>query len=180
MFNFSMTLQAPRPERVLAPHRTTRKSLAAGHLTAALALLAITSTPAHAGNAVVIDFDQAGLILGWIGLWAVAALSFVLCADKRLDPMARLSRLLAARARRHAQYRADREVMALAQDDPRILADIRAATIHSKSQDDDLPVTATALTGTSDPAQPTCRTTNPRFTTSPMPGMPAHMQYLPS
>lgn len=68
-----------------------------------------------------------------------------------------------------------------AQDDPRILADIRAAALHSKSQDDELPVTATAATGTSDhPAQPTRRATNPGFRTSPMPGMPAHMQYLPS
>jgi uncharacterized protein HemY len=96
-----------------------------------LLTLALCAGPAgaEAGNAVVIDFDQGRLILSWLGLWLVAALTFMLCADKHMRPLARLADHLRRRARQRASTRADAALRAQAQDDPRIRGGLRVAPV---------------------------------------------------
>lgn len=172
MSNASMTQHASRWTTPLGK---------TGGQAAAFALLAVAVSPANASNSVVIDFEQGRLILGWIGLWAVAALTFVLCTARRLDLLPRLSRHLAERAQRNAQRHADRALLKVAQDDPRAMADIRAAALHNASSlAQDLPVGGAAAVTDNDAA--TALQTAPAhrgFKTTPMPGMPGHVQYLP-
>lgn len=162
-----------------AQPESMRKRNIGAAATAGLALLAITSTPANASNAVVIDFEQGRLILGWIGLWVVAVLTFVWCADKRISPLALLARYLDARTQRQAQDRADNAVLAVAHDDPRIMADIQAAVTHSCSLDDAHSPDVTEPKETPQPVRLLPAAARPSFRTSPMPGLPSHVQYLP-
>ena len=74
-----------------------------------LSLLALMAGPvaSETTNAVVIDFGQGRLILGWIGLWLLTAVTFAACADKRLQLMSRLAEYLDARAPRREASPAD-------------------------------------------------------------------------
>lgn len=128
----------------------------------ALALLAAPAASAAdaSSNAVVIDFDQGRLILGWIGLWLVAALTFALCADKRIQLMTRLAAYLEQRARRRSSQRADAAIRSLAQDDPRIPADLIAATGRIDNNMP-VPVAPQATYGHSQATHPVARTPAP-------------------
>lgn len=172
------TLAAPAPAMQAAPLRW-----------GTLAALALFAGPAaaQAGNAVVIDFDQGRLILGWLGLWLVAALTFMVCADKRIRLMARLADHLRRRAQQRASDRADAAVLALARDDPRALADLRAAIDIAWARSDKgaqlqaAPVAASAREPLRTAKPP--RDERPRHArglrVAPLPGMPNHLQYLP-
>lgn len=152
-----------------------------------LLLLTLAGTAAAAGpaNPVVIDFDQRGLILGWIGLWLVAAATFVACADKRIALMTRLADFLRRRAQRRADIRADAALRALARHDPRILADIRAAADHTGAHAPEIPPPWAMPAMATQAAAPRTATTPGRapptrgFQTAPLPGLPRHLQYLP-
>lgn len=157
------------------------KQMPVGNGLAVLALLAVPATAAASAssNAVVIDFDQGRLILGWVGLWLVAALTFALCANKRIQPMTRLARYLERRALRRARQRADDAIRAMAQDDPRILADLVAA-VDRASQYEPLHAAAQMPHEAASPApSPSRNSTTRGFRAAPLPGLPRHLQYLP-
>lgn len=163
-------------------------------LTVVSVVLALFAGPAaaEASNAVVIDFDQGRLILGWIGLWLVAALTFGLCADRRIQLMTRLANYLEHRARQRASARADAQLRELALSDPRMMTDLLAAVDRGQAllaQDGDMATgeTASAVPApavTAKPARaPATAPGRPSpargFRTAPLPGLPSHLQYLP-
>jgi hypothetical protein len=161
-----------------------------GMVSIALALLA-GPVAAEASNAVVIDFDQGRLILGWIGLWLVAALTFGACADKRIRLMTRLAHYLTRRAQLRASERSDKQLREWARDDPRIMADLMAAVDHGHDPHaqgwDVTPRPAPAAleptvtaTSTRETAAKGRRKPSRGFQSTPLPGLPRHLQYLPT
>ncbi|MCZ4313149.1 hypothetical protein O4H66_07020 [Comamonadaceae bacterium G21597-S1] len=163
-------------------------------LTVVSVVLALFAGPAaaEASNAVVIDFDQGRLILGWLALWLVAALTFGLCADRRIQLMTRLANYLEHRARQRASARADAQLRELALSDPRMMTDLLAAidrgqalqaqAIDMATGDTETLVPAPAVTAK--PARaPATAPGRPRpargFRAAPLPGLPSHLQYLP-
>ncbi len=168
-----------------------------------LAALAMAAGPAaaQASNAVVIDFDHGRLILGWVGLWLLALLTFGLCADKRIQLMARLANSLARRSSARAHHRTDNALRELARNDPRMLIELHAMYVHARAEQAPLlPVVSPAcrqatvgkglaVTRPSPTAPSRHRAkgsaTLPAapargFRSSPMPGLPWHVQYLPA
>lgn len=167
----------------------TAPSRLAHRLGLASVLLVLLAGPAAAepSNAVVIDFDQRGLILGWLGLWLVAVLTFAACADKRIALMTRLANYLNRRAQRRAGERADAALRELARHDPRILADVLAAVdharLHAPAIQPPLATTAVPAVAAAQPAPKAAAAgyhlSVRGFRTAPLPGLPRHLQYLP-
>lgn len=162
--------------------------------TAVSVLLALSAGPAaaEASNAVVIDFDQGRLILGWLGLWLVAALTFGLCADRRIQLMTRLANYLERRASQRASARADAQLRELALSDPRMMTELVAAVdrghdLLAQASDEAVDACASvtpapaaaASTSTRTPVAPSRPSATRGFRTAPLPGLPRHLQYLP-
>jgi hypothetical protein len=152
----------------------------------ALVLLAGPAAADTAHNAVVIDFHQGRLILGWMGLWLVAVLTFAVCADKRMQPLTRLANYLEHRSQQRARQRADNAMRELAIGDPRMVADMVAADDRA---DRYAPLASATLAASQTefvvPASSELADTASRpvpvrgFRTTPFPGLPRHLQYLP-
>ena len=160
-----------------------------------LSLLALMAGPvaSETTNAVVIDFGQGRLILGWIGLWLLTAVTFAACADRRLQLMSRLAEYLDARAARRQASRADAALRQLTRGDAQWLAELRVAYALAKPSIRLQPSRNTRVAPMPDPlpapqrpvAATVRRAEQPRqspvrgFRTVPLPGMPLHLQYLP-
>ncbi len=158
-------------------------------LTVVSVVLALFAAPAaaEASNAVVIDFDQGRLILGWLGLWLVAILTFGLCADRRIQLMTRLANYLEHRARRRADARADDQLRELALSDPRMMSDLVAAVDRGHylqvQVSEAAPGPSAPVAASTQPARAPDTSARPSgtrgFRTAPLPGLPRHLQYMP-
>ncbi len=105
---------------------TTRAS--GGKGLAAMLLAAIVSALVVAADRVVDTFADGHLLLGWISIWALVFACLALFTHAADDVAARWSGLLDAWQARRAQRRSDSCLRALSENDPRIMADIQAAT----------------------------------------------------
>ena len=160
-----------------APHgRPGNKALAAVLLAAFVSALIVVA------DSVIETYADGHLLLGWIALWAVGFAAMGLLADTARKTALRLSQAISNRHQWRARNRADAYLMALAHHDPRIMAEVQAAIER-----------ANAAAQTMDQAQAqawverhpmgtfnaTYQGRRDNFRTTPLAGLPTHMQYLP-
>jgi len=101
----------------------------------AMVLAAVVSALLVLADQMIDTWADGHLLAAWVTLWVVAFASLALLA-----PMIRQLTLgavgaLDAWARRVAQSRADERMWALAQQDPRVLADLQIAIMRSEAQE---------------------------------------------
>lgn len=104
-----------------------------GRSLAAMLLAAVVSALIVVADSVVDSYAEGHLLMGWITLWAVGFAALALFADTARRTARRISERLGAWKQRRAQERSDAYLLALAQSDPRIMADLWAATGHAAS-----------------------------------------------
>lgn len=157
-------------------------SAAAPKVLATMLLAAIVTALLVAADSLVETFADGHLLVGWLLLWAVAFAALALFADSARNGARRLHDALGELVRREAQRAADRNYLACAQHDPRIMAELMAAAaranedakardlVHGRAWVNHRP------RGTLNAAYPGPRSV---YLTTPMVGLPVHLQYLP-
>ena len=151
---------------------------------AAMLLAASVSALIVVADSVVDTYAESHLLLGWICLWAVGFAAMGLLAGTARKTAARVSYLASSWGQRRAQKHADAYLMALAGHDPRIMAELRAAIDR-----------ANAVAQAIDPARVQAwverhplgtfnaayqyQGKRSSFQTTPLSGLPTHLQYLP-
>ena len=149
---------------------------------AAMLLAAIVSALVVAADALIDSYADGHLLLAWSALWAIAFASMALLAD---TARAGAHSLLAGASQwreRRAQQVANDAMMAAAQRDPRVMAELEAAMERANCQRQHVQLAhgrawlAHRPVGTLNAAY-----TGPRrpFNTSPLTGLPMHLQFLP-
>ena len=149
---------------------------------ASMLLAAIVSALVVAADSVVGSYADDHLLFGWIVLWAVGFAALALLAGSARDTADKLAQAFGNWAKRRAQRESDARLRALAEHDPRIMADIEAAITRTASASDPMdqalgrawldrhPV-GTFNAAYAGPTQ--------AFRTMPLTGLPTHVQYLP-
>ncbi len=151
---------------------------------AAMLLAALVSALLVVADSVVDTYAEGHLLLGWIGLWAVGFTAIGLLANTARRTAARIAHQLSTAGQWRAQKHADAYLRALARHNPRIMAEVQAAIERAND-----------ATQTVDPARvqawverhpvgtfnaayqfPGKRST---FCSTPLSGLPTHLQYLP-
>ncbi len=112
---------APSQDNLLHSQPEPARSLAA------MLLAAIVSALVVVADSVAGSYADGHLLIGWILLWAVGFAALALFADIASTTAARASQVFAVCRRRLQQQRADTYLIALAQHDPRIMAEVEAA-----------------------------------------------------
>lgn len=124
-----------RAERTVAAVRDAAARFDGARASATLLLAAIVAALVVVANQVVETWTEGHLLAAWIVLWTVAFAGLALLAAPARGAARSLgagwSRLL--QARREAA--ADRELLALAASDPRVMADIRVAATRQDARD---------------------------------------------
>ncbi len=129
--------------------RPVRRRANGGRGLAALLLAAMVSALLVVAEHLISTWNDGGLLVAWVALWAVAFAALALCADSSRALAARFTRLWRAGAERRAAARNDARLLQIARTDPRVMADLQAAL--SRAGDRDAAVVAAAAT----PAAPT-------------------------
>ena len=149
---------------------------------ATMLLAAIVTALVVAADSLVEAFADDHLLASWFLLWAVAFAALALFADTARSGARHLHQALGELVRREAQRAADRNYLASAQHDPRIMAELMAAVAraHEASKVRDLAHGRAWVNhrprGTLNAAYPGPRSV---YLTAPMVGLPVHLQYLP-
>jgi hypothetical protein len=165
-----------------APAPSASQPLPSARPLAAMLLAAIVSALVVAADALVDTYADGHLLLAWSVLWATGFAAMALFAGSaRALARRMLTRATAWQARR-AEVQADEALWALAQRDPRIMAELQGAMERAREAQ-----CATELAhgrawvehhplGTLNAAY-----AGPRrlFRTSPLTGLPTHMQFFP-
>jgi hypothetical protein len=100
---------------------------------AALLLAAIVSSLLVVADKLMSTTDDGGLLVAWVGLWAVAFVSLAFFAAPARRFAAGIVAASRSASRRRAAARADEQFMAYAQQDPRILSDLQAIITRQES-----------------------------------------------
>lgn len=151
---------------------------------AAMLLAAVVAALLVVADSVVNAYADGHLLLGWICLWAVGFAATGLLANTARRSAARVVQLVSTAGQRRAHRHADAYLLALARHDPRIMAEVQAALQRCE-----------AATQTIDPARVQAwverhpvGTFNAAyqfpgkrggFQTTPLSGLPTHLQCLP-
>ena len=145
-------------------------------------LAALVSALIVVADSVVDMYADGHLLIGWISLWAIGFAALGLLANTAQKAAAHLSYLLGTWGQRRAQRRADAYLMALAQHDPRIMAEVQAAIqrAHAAARSMDQALAQAWVdrhpVGTFNAAYQGAHNS---FRTTPLTGLPTHLQYLP-
>ena len=149
---------------------------------AAMLLAAIVSALVVAADALIDAYADGHLLFAWSVLWAVGFASMALFAESARSGARKLLAAMTQGRVRHARRSADNALMAAAQHDPRIMADLRAAMERANCQQQEIRLAhgrawlAHRPVGTLNAGY-----TGPRslFKASPLTGLSMHMPYLP-
>ena len=171
---------SPVPQSTRVPAAPPRKT--SGKALAAMLLAALVSALIVVADSIVDTYADGHLLVGWISLWALGFAALGLLANTAHKTAERLSYLLGSWGQRRGQKRSDAYLLALAQHDPRIMAEVQAALQRAcaaaRSMDQALgqawvernPV------GTFNAAYQGAHNS---LRTTPLTGLPTHLQYLP-
>ncbi len=163
---------------IAPPSARGSKGLAAMLLAASVSALIVVA------DSVVDTYAESHLLLGWICLWAVGFAAMGLLAGTARKTAARVSYLASTWGQRRAQKHADAYLMALAGHDPRIMAELRAAIGRANTGAQSIdPARVQAWVerhpvGTFNAAYQ-YQGKRSSFQTTPLSGLPTHLQYLP-
>ena len=134
--NIEYSTQHPgvaRVESAIAAARQLGHDFSSTRGLAVLLLSAMTAAIMVVAYQVMDSVAEGYLLVMWIALWVVAFAALALFAGSARNGVARLIAGLDGWSRRLAEARADRRLWALAQTDPRVMADLRAAISHHES-----------------------------------------------
>lgn len=149
---------------------------------AAMLLAAIVSAMLVAADALIDSYADGHLLVGWTILWAVGFVAMALFAGTARNAARKLLASAGKWRATHDQRQADRALLALAERDPRIMADLQAAIERSRVQRQAVQLAHGRAwvehrpVGTLNATYAGPRTV---FQLSPMTGLPVHLQYLP-
>ena len=150
---------------------------------ATMLLAAIVTALVVAADSLVEAYADEHLLISWIVLWAVGFAALALFRGVALQWSGALSGAMDTWLQRAAHRRADALFLAAAQHDPRIMAELQAAISRAQQcvQARDLTHGRAWLNhrprGTLNAAYPGPRSV---YLTTPLVGLPVHLQYLPA
>jgi low affinity Fe/Cu permease len=121
---------ATQPVKDNTKHADSDRALSALLLAAAVAALAVTL------DQLIGTWADEHLLTAWVALWAVVFAGSLLLAGTAHRMAGRVRSGLDAWARRRAEARAEERFVALAQRDPRLLADISVAVDNAAAKND--------------------------------------------
>lgn len=104
---------------------------------AAMLLAAVVAAMLVVADQVISTWADGDLLVAWIMLWAVAFAALALFAGTARKLAVRTVTSLDAWSQRVAQKRADERMWAMAQSDPRVMADLQSALTRSESANAD-------------------------------------------
>jgi hypothetical protein len=151
---------------------------------AAVLLAALVSALLVVADSVVHTYADGHLLLGWICLWAVGFAAIGLLANTARRTSARVIHLVSTAGLRRDHKQADAYLLALARHDPRIMAEVQAAIQRA----DDAAQTVDQERVQAWVERHPLGTFNAAyqfpgkrgvFQTTPLSGLPTHLQYLP-
>ncbi len=176
----------------MSPLRTTDSSTHNGAHTpsrkisrralAAMLLAALVSALVVIADSVVDAYADGHLLMGWIALWAAAFAALGLLANTARGIAARLSHLWGTWRQQHAQKRSDAYLLALAQHDPRIMAEVQAAMQRAQAAAQSMDQALGRAWVERNPVgtfNAAYQGAHNSFRTTPLTGLPTHLQYLP-
>ena len=149
---------------------------------ATMLLAAIVTALIVAADSLIETYADEHLLISWIVLWAVGFAALALFAGSAHQGARALNDALGALVQREAWRAADRNYLAAAQHDPRIMAELMAAVARTQqsAKARDLVHGRAWLNhrprGTLNAAYPGPRAV---YLTKPLVGLPIHLQYLP-
>ncbi|MEO7128358.1 MAG: hypothetical protein ABI040_05755 [Rhodoferax sp.] len=118
-----------------------RENLKSSKGLAAILLAAVVAALLAAANQMVDNWSDGNLLAAWVILWAVGFAALGLCAGAARKLAVRAVAGLDAWSQRVALARADARYLALAKEDPRIMADLQRAL--DQRSDDQVPSATT-------------------------------------
>ena len=125
-----------RFKSVVAAAAEFRKNFNGTRGLAGVLLAAMVSALVVVADQLVDTWAEGHLMVAWVLLWAVAFAAIALLAPTSKRFAGSLVRALDAWSRRVARERADDRLWELAQTDPRVMADLRAAMTRAESDTD--------------------------------------------
>lgn len=134
-----------RFESVVAAAAQLRKRFDGSKGLAAVLLAAMVAALVVVADQVVETWADGQLMLAWVLLWAVAFAGIALLAPMSKRFAASMIRALDAWSRRVARSRSDDRLWEMALQDPRVMADLRAALTRAASEPDTDMETATRV-----------------------------------
>lgn len=108
--------------------------LSATRVTSAVLLVSMTAAVLVAAYKVMDTLAEGHLLVLWTGAWLAAFAALPLLAGALRTLSAGLKLRLDAWSRRLAQARAERRLWAIAEQDPRVMADLQAAMSRSEGE----------------------------------------------
>jgi hypothetical protein len=122
-----------RAESAFDAVRQLGHGLAGSRSLATLLLSAMAAAVMVVAYEVMDNVAEGHLMVLWISMWAVAFSVLALLAGAASNLAARIKAGLDAWSRSMAQSRADQRLWAIAQSDPRVMADLQAATSRAET-----------------------------------------------
>lgn len=125
-----------RAEAVIDQLHTVRKRVDGARGLAALLLAAVVSAMLVVADRVVVHLTDGGLMVAWLVLWVLAFVAMALFADTTRALAVRAIAGWKQGAARRRAARADEMLLATAERDPRVMADLRAAITRQEAADE--------------------------------------------
>ena len=133
--NVSYPTQHPgvaRVESAIDAAKQLRHDFSGTRALAKLLLSAIAAAVMVAAYQVMDSVAEGHLLVIWMAVWAVAFVVLAMFAGSTLQAATRIRKALDAWSLSKAQASADKRMWAMAQTDPRLMADLQAAQSHSE------------------------------------------------
>lgn len=109
------------------PSATAARPLDASRVLATLLLASVVAAVLVVAQQVIDAWSEGHLLAAWIALWTVAFAALALLANPSLRLARQVRVLWSEQAQRRRAAAQDRQLWALAQTDPRVMADLRWA-----------------------------------------------------
>ena len=154
-----------------------------GEALATMLLAAFVAALVAAANSVVDSYADGHLLIGWVVLWTVGFAAIALSAGAARNAALRLSHMVGHWAQQRTLRHADAYLMAVARNNPALMADIEAAQARAETDSrlmDQALGRAWLARHPVGTFNATYQGRHNNFQTTPLAGLPAHMQYLRS
>ena len=152
-----------------------------GKALATMLLAAFVAALVAAADSVVDTYADGHLLIGWVVLWAVGFAAMALFAGTARNAAMRLSHMVGHWAQQRTRRRANAYLMAVARNNSALMADIEAAQTRAETDSRLMDHALSRAWLARHPVGTFNATYQGRhniFRTTPLAGLPSHMQYL--
>ena len=154
-----------------------------GEALATMLLAAFVAALVAAADSVVDSYADGHLLIAWVVLWAVGFAAIALSAGTAREAAAHLNQLVVRWTQQRTLRHADAYLMAVARNNPGLMADIEAAQARAETDSrlmDQALGRAWLARHPVGTFNATYQGRHNNFRTTPLAGLPAHTQYLRS